>query len=50
MAPKGALMLKQSVLPDNVAAPIFSQIFLGADTKICGQHVFGRSRHIMRQK
>src|SRR2546425_4532031 len=50
MAPKVALMLKQKVLPDNVAPPIFSQIFLGADTKICGQHVFGRSRHIMRQK
>src|SRR5882724_4448012 len=45
-----ASMLRKRVLPDNVAPPIFSQIFLGADTKICGQHVFGRSRHIMRQK
>jgi hypothetical protein len=50
MALKMAPMLKQRVLPDNVAAPIFSRIFLGTDTKICGQHVFGRSRHIMRQK
>src|SRR5437867_13318734 len=50
MAPKMALMLKQRVLPDNVAPPIFSQIFLGADKKICGQHVIGRSRHTMRQK
>jgi hypothetical protein len=28
-APKVALMLTQRVLPDNVAPPIFSQIFLG---------------------
>jgi hypothetical protein len=50
MASQVAPMLKQRVLPDNVAPPIFSQIFLGADTKICDQHIFGWSRHIMWQK
>jgi hypothetical protein len=45
-----ASMLRQMVLPDNVAPPIFPQIFLGVDPKIYGKHVFGRSRHIMRQK
>ena len=50
LASKVAPMLKQRVLPDNVAPPIFSQIFLRADTKICDQHVFGWSRHIMWQK
>jgi hypothetical protein len=43
-------MLMQRVLPDNVAPPIFSQIFVGADTKIYDQHIFGWSRHIMCQK
>ena len=43
-------MLRQMVLPDNVAPPIFSQIFVGADTKIYDQHIFGWSRHIMWQK
>jgi hypothetical protein len=50
MAPKVAPMLRQTVLPDNVAPPIFSQIFVGADTKIYDQHIFGWSRHIMCQK
>jgi hypothetical protein len=50
MALKVAPMLTQKVLPDNVAPPIFSLIFLRADTESCGQHIFGRSRHIMRQK
>jgi hypothetical protein len=50
IAHKGVPMLRQRVLPDNVAPPIFSQIFLGADMKICDQHVFGWSRHIMCQK
>ena len=50
MAPKVAPMLRQMVLPDNVAPPIFSQIFVGADTKIYDQHIFGWSRHIMCQK
>jgi hypothetical protein len=45
-----ASMLRQMVLPDNVAPSIFPQIFLGVDPKIYGKHVFGRSRHIMRQK
>ena len=47
MAPKVAPMLRQMVLPDNVAPPIFSQIFVGADTKIYDQHIFGWSRHII---
>jgi len=50
MTSKAAPMLKQSVPPDNVAPPLFSQIFLGADTKIGDQHIFGWSRHIMWQK
>jgi hypothetical protein len=50
MTPKVAPMLRQMVLPDNVAPPIFSQIFVGADTKIYDQHIFGWSRHIMCQK
>jgi hypothetical protein len=45
-----ASMLRKRVLPDNVAAPLFPQIFLRTDPTICGQNVFGRSRHIMRQK
>ncbi len=45
-----AAILKQRVLPDNVVPQIFPQIFLGADTKICGKNVFGKSRHIMRQQ
>ena len=50
MPPKVAPMVRQMVLPDNVAPPIFSQIFVGADTKISDQHIFGWSRHIMCQK
>ena len=50
IAPKVAPMLRQRVLPDNVEPPIFSQIFVGADTKIYDQHIFGWSRHIMCQK
>ena len=50
IAPKVAPRLRQMVLPDNVAPPIFSQIFVGADTKISDQHIFGWSRHIMCQK
>jgi hypothetical protein len=50
MALKVAPILTQRVLPDNVAPPIFSSISLRADTKSCGQHIFGKSRHIMRQK
>ena len=50
MALQVAPMLTQRVLPDNVAPPIFSPISLRADTKSCGQHIFGRSRHIMRQQ
>ena len=46
MTPKVAPMLKKMILPDNVAPPIFSQIFVGADTKIYDQHIFGWSRHI----
>jgi len=34
-ASKAAPILKHRVLPDNVAPPIFAQIFLGADPKIC---------------
>ena len=44
--PKVAPMLRKMVLPDNVAPPIFSPISLRTDTKNCGQHIFGRSRHI----
>ena len=45
-----ASMLRKMVLPDNVAPQIFPQIFPRTDPKICGTNVFGRSRHIMRQK
>jgi hypothetical protein len=43
-------MLRKMVLPDNVAPPIFPQIFLRTDPKIGGKKVLGKSRHIMRQK
>jgi hypothetical protein len=43
-------MLRKMVLPDNVAPQLFPQIFLGLPPKICGTKVFGKSRHIMRQK
>src|SRR5467141_4774516 len=36
-----ASMLRKIVLPDNMAAQLFPQIFLGADTKICGKNVLG---------
>src|SRR6266566_4771446 len=36
-----ASMLRKTVLPDNVAPQHFPQIFLGADTKICGKNVLG---------
>src|SRR5689334_11009304 len=45
MAPKVASMLKQNVLTDNMV-----DFFLAIDPKTCCQKVFGRSRHIMRQK
>src|SRR5712691_249654 len=36
-----AAMLRKMVLPDNVAPQLFPQIFLGADTKICGKNALG---------
>jgi hypothetical protein len=36
-----ASMLRKMVLPDNVAPQLFPQIFLAADTKICGKNVLG---------
>src|SRR6266851_82466 len=36
-----ASMLRKMVLPDNVAPQLFPQIFLGADTKICGKNALG---------
>src|SRR5216683_5137745 len=45
-----ASMLRKMVLPDNMAPQIFPQIFPRTDPKICGKNVFGRSRHITRQK
>ena len=45
-----ASILRKMVLPDNMALSVFSHIFLWTDTQSCRKHVFGRSRHIMRQK
>jgi hypothetical protein len=36
-----ASMLRKIVLPHNMAPQLFPQIFLGADTKICGKNVLG---------
>jgi hypothetical protein len=36
-----ASMLRKIVLPDNMAPQLFPQIFLGADTEICGKNVLG---------
>jgi hypothetical protein len=42
-----ASILREMVLPDNMALSVFSHIFLWTDTQSCRKHVFGRSRHIM---
>ncbi len=45
-----ALILREMVLPDNVALSVFSPIFLRIDLESCRKHIFARSRHIMWQK